>query len=1025
MAITLRGVTSGSNNALSTGFLEVALPTGSQVGDSCYIFASSQSGTAGSQAVTINGAPPALFTGMPSSDTAAGGRLTGWSTTLDLTDITRGTFRFTRTAATGSMRIVATIIVTSPTAEDTSVLNEQSGNTASLATGSANAAGNDLAILIWGVTTGTSPGDTTTMGTPPAGFTEYVNTNTANASQRNAVMAVDIATVSAGTAGPYARTASGTVQPRSLLLLLADTTSGVTPVTASDTLSAAVTDVGTFATVAVSANDAPTAAVTEGASSIIAKATITDTLSAATTDVSAEIKVGIAAADSLSVSIYDFSNNSPSTPSGISWSDPVATWSDAGYSWDGASLTTTSTPTGTDSLSAAVTDTASIAISGLVTKTASDTLSAAVTDAAALWVPRTASDTLSAAVTDTSSIQGQIYPYAASDTLSASVDDVGIIDVTIPAQVYDTTSATFTFEISTQGFTAVLASNATSTWDSVNGNPAPSLKITRTGKSNLASQSYWELVTTWQTLGVPAGSVVTEAHLESAWNRVSAFTSGTGVQVGPYDIRNAAGNIIGTLWSGRAASAVDGGTVIGVQPTFPISGADAQANATVRIRLYNTIGTTSTGNPTVAINDDQISLTIVSTPPLVLDEHFDDVSASVTETSSIAVTKQLISASDSLTATGTDITISNTVKGIALTASDALSASVTDVSVRATLFAAISATDTLSAADTEISMVAISLPGRVDTLSTSVTETAQVRVGGNLFPAYDSDVIYNDVAEYNGGGQILKTVSDTLSASVTESTAFGTIAMVASDTLSASVTDTRSLQTNRTAADSLVVEVAESTTVVVGNTAVDALSASATEGRSFGTTTVSTTDTLSASVTENRSFGTTQISAADTLAAMITLEGTGGARYFSSADVLSASETEFTMRLVNGNVIITSQDILAAAVTESYVFSNIPRTASDTLSASVTDTRATTATTTAADTLSASVSETARAGVSKTASDTLSVAVTEASGRTTSSKYPAYVFDNSNNPIATIPMLWTGTAWIEVEQLIWNGSVWV
>jgi hypothetical protein len=746
---------------------------------------------------------------------------------------------------------------------------------------------------------------------------------------------------------------------------------GVVPVAASDTLSASVSDTSSVlpSSLQISANDTLSAAVTETSGlTVLSLVTASDTLSASVTGVATFATVSVTASDTLSASVTE---------------------------------TVTKAFDSSDTLSASVTESSGVVMGGTATVSASDTLSASLTESTTIG-----------------------FVAMASDTLSVTVDELSEVFTAMPPVPSVTSTALFNFDSDTQGFVSVLASNATSTWDQSNGNPLPALKITRSGKNNVASQSYWELVTTWQALGVALGSVITDVHLESAWNRVSTFTNGTGVQVGPYDIRNAAGALIGTLWSGRAASATDAGTAITVQPGFTPAGADALSNATVRIRLYNTIGTTGTANPVVAINDDEILLSITYTPPIELDEHFDDAVVSVTETANIVVVGQAISASDTLSASVTDTTVSKNITGITFTASDTLSASVTDTSVRQITFVAVSATDTLSAADTEISMVGVTLAGSSDTLSASVAETSKVRMPGGLFPAYDSDVDYNDVAEYNGGGQIQKAGSDTLTATVTESMSFGTINIPASDTLSVNVNDVVAITASRTTTDTLSAAVTESTVTTAGNTAADTLIASITETTSFSTTAVNTTDTLSASVTSTISFATIQISAADALTAMLT-EATGGTKFFSTADTLAAMATESTQRLVNGNVIITSGDSLNVAVTETTSFATIPITANDTLAASVTGTALPKASFSASDTLTTVLTETSRAGVQRLASDTLSVSVTSTTAITPSSKYQAIVFDENNNQIATIPMLWTGTVFIELEQYLWTGSDWV
>ena len=155
-------------------------------------------------------------------------------------------------------------------------------------------------------------------------------------------------------------------QPKGILT----TSTGPVPIAASDTLSASVGDSGTFSTVAVPANDAPTASVTE---SVATKATVTasDTPTASVGDVGTFATVAIVASDAPAASVTE-------------------------------SVATKATVTASDTPTAAVTENRSF---GTIPITAADALSASVGDTGTfspIAIP--ASDSLAASVSETASV---------------------------------------------------------------------------------------------------------------------------------------------------------------------------------------------------------------------------------------------------------------------------------------------------------------------------------------------------------------------------------------------------------------------------------------------------------------------------------------------------------------------------------------------------------------------------------------------------------------------------------------------
>lgn len=178
-----------------------------------------------------------------------------------------------------------------------------------------------------------------------------------------------------------------------------------------------------------------------------------------------------------------------------------------------------------------------------------------------------------------------------------------------------TITKTFTFATTVEGYAATTASGVTGGWDgTVGGAAAGSLKMRRAGKNLAAAQSYWEWTGTWEDLGVPADSIVTAIRLNSGWTRCSEYTVGASSTIGPYEIRDAAAALIGTLWTGRATTATDTGTAIAQQAAVTIP---THASATtVKIRLADTLATGSSNSAAVSTHDDDVALLITYTPAL-------------------------------------------------------------------------------------------------------------------------------------------------------------------------------------------------------------------------------------------------------------------------------------------------------------------------------------------------------------------------------------------------------------------------
>lgn len=177
-----------------------------------------------------------------------------------------------------------------------------------------------------------------------------------------------------------------------------------------------------------------------------------------------------------------------------------------------------------------------------------------------------------------------------------------------------TVTKTFAFATTAEGFVATPGTSVTLSYDGATGNPAGALKSTLATKSRTGA-SYWEWSGTWEALGVPTGAIVTAVALGGASVRCTQFTSATSAKNGPYELRDSAGTLLGTLWAGRTATAVDAAWVaVAAQASLAVPAAQRPSNTTVRIRLNSTLVTPNTTGATVTTYDDQVALTFTYTP---------------------------------------------------------------------------------------------------------------------------------------------------------------------------------------------------------------------------------------------------------------------------------------------------------------------------------------------------------------------------------------------------------------------------
>jgi len=190
-----------------------------------------------------------------------------------------------------------------------------------------------------------------------------------------------------------------------------------------------------------------------------------------------------------------------------------------------------------------------------------------------------------------------------------------------------TIQASFPFVAGQQGFFAAGGTNTQMGWSPIDGSPAGSLRTWISSGVTVPSETtYWEWSGTWESLGAPAGSLVTSLRLESALVKVTSLVpAGSSVTNGPYTVHNSAGDQQAVLWAGRRVGGLGADTTtadvdwvtVGQQGDWQVP-PEMQASGTqLRLRLGHTInvGVVAENPQTVtpvdlSAGDDQITYSV-------------------------------------------------------------------------------------------------------------------------------------------------------------------------------------------------------------------------------------------------------------------------------------------------------------------------------------------------------------------------------------------------------------------------------
>src|SRR5690242_3005943 len=117
---------------------------------------------------------------------------------------------------------------------------------------------------------------------------------------------------------------------------------------------------------------------------------------------------------------------------------------------------------------------------------------------------------------------------------------------------------TFAFASDAQSFTSNPGSSVTMAWDGATGNPVGSLSSSRAVKGNSGANNSWTRTLSFETMGVPSGSTITDITSASMQSRCTAFTSaGSGNTSGAVTLAPSGFSTI-TLSAQRSITATDG-----------------------------------------------------------------------------------------------------------------------------------------------------------------------------------------------------------------------------------------------------------------------------------------------------------------------------------------------------------------------------------------------------------------------------------------------------------------------------------
>lgn len=180
-----------------------------------------------------------------------------------------------------------------------------------------------------------------------------------------------------------------------------------------------------------------------------------------------------------------------------------------------------------------------------------------------------------------------------------------------------TQTKTFSFPSDVEGFIFTSGGKSSGSYSSSVGNPAGSLMTSSVGR-NSADTSNWTWTGTWEAMGIPAGSTVTQIRLNQAYSRVTVWDTVDAITIGPYKLKDVSGIDQATLWSGRNPTGVEASWVAtGQQSDQGVPSALQASNSTIKLYLERSIDLANDKNVGATLYDDEINFVVTYTPPVI------------------------------------------------------------------------------------------------------------------------------------------------------------------------------------------------------------------------------------------------------------------------------------------------------------------------------------------------------------------------------------------------------------------------
>ena len=174
-----------------------------------------------------------------------------------------------------------------------------------------------------------------------------------------------------------------------------------------------------------------------------------------------------------------------------------------------------------------------------------------------------------------------------------------------------TTTKTFSFTVDQENFVGTSGGKSVLTYDSGIGNPSGSLKTTSIGRNN-TDISNWTWTGTWEELGAPSGSTITDMRIESGYTYVTVWNVANSVTIGPYKIKDSLDIDQATLWNGRTVTTGTDGNWVSIpqQTDQAIPSAIQASNSTIKLYLERLIDLGNDKTAEATIYEDELSFII-------------------------------------------------------------------------------------------------------------------------------------------------------------------------------------------------------------------------------------------------------------------------------------------------------------------------------------------------------------------------------------------------------------------------------